>query len=47
MLENINEINRSIWIKKTLFLIPKGLRVLDAGAGELKNKKYCSHLDYV
>ena len=27
--------------------LPTGIRILDAGAGELQNRKYCSHLDYV
>jgi ubiquinone/menaquinone biosynthesis C-methylase UbiE len=39
--------NREIWLKKTLRKIPAGLRILDAGAGELKYKKFCEHLDYV
>ncbi len=44
---NINEINRQVWLKKILIALPAGLRILDAGAGELRNKKYCSHLDYI
>lgn len=35
------------WIEKTLGHIPAGQRILDAGAGELQFKKYCSHLTYV
>ena len=27
--------------------MPSGLRLLDAGAGELRNKPHCSHLQYV
>ena len=42
-----NEINRANWLAKTLSSIPHGLRLLDAGAGELKNKPLCSHLCYV
>lgn len=42
-----NEAARKKWLDKTLSAIPKGLRLLDAGAGELDNKKYCSHLVYV
>lgn len=42
-----NDNNREKWLAKTLAAIPKGLRILDAGAGELKNKKNCMHLDYV
>ncbi|MHC1716410.1 MAG: class I SAM-dependent methyltransferase [Candidatus Dojkabacteria bacterium] len=39
--------NREKWLKKTLHKIPKGSKILDAGAGELQYKKYCKHLDYV
>jgi len=42
-----NEINRQNWLKKTISELPKNSRILDAGAGELKNRKYCIHLDYV
>lgn len=42
-----NEAKRSSWIEKALLTIPAGARILDAGAGELKYKKYCSHLEYV
>lgn len=47
MLCNLNEQNRQAWLKATLEEIPAGLRILDAGAGELKNRVYCEHLDYV
>jgi SAM-dependent methyltransferase len=43
---NINEKNRQQWLEKVLTRLPGG-RLLDAGAGELKNKRFCSHLDYV
>lgn len=39
--------NREMWLEKTLKQIPAGSRILDAGAGELEYKKYCSHLEYV
>jgi len=42
-----NEDERKKWLEKTLKSLPAGLRLLDAGAGELANKKYCTHLDYV
>jgi len=42
-----NEKNRIEWIEKALKRIPKGSRILDAGAGELQYKKYCAHLNYV
>jgi SAM-dependent methyltransferase len=38
--------NRERWLKKTLRKIPKGKKILDAGAGELQYKKYCEHLKY-
>lgn len=34
----INEDNRQAWLKHALGTLPKGARLLDAGAGELKNK---------
>lgn len=42
-----NESNRVEWIEAELKKIPKGARILDAGAGELRFKPFCSHLDYV
>lgn len=42
-----NHENRQKWLKKTLSQLPKGLRILDAGAGELRYKPYCEHLTYV
>lgn len=39
--------NRNAWIKEQLASIPAGWRILDAGAGELQWKPYCSHLEYV
>jgi SAM-dependent methyltransferase len=44
---NDNEFVRQQWLAKTLTSIPAGLRLLDAGAGELQNKKLCEHLIYV
>jgi len=35
------------WLQDTLRNIPIGSRILDAGAGELKYKPLCSHLNYV
>lgn len=46
-IKNINEIDRQAWLKQTLTALPKGARLLDVGAGELKNRQYCGHLDYV
>lgn len=45
--KNINEENRQLWLKKTLAALPKGTRILDAGAGELRNRRLCDHLVYV
>jgi ubiquinone/menaquinone biosynthesis C-methylase UbiE len=45
--KGINEHNRQVWLKNTLMALPSGLKILDAGAGELQNKIYCAHLDYV
>ncbi len=44
---NANEDVRNRWLVKTLTALPAGLRLLDAGAGELRNKPRCAHLDYV
>ena len=44
---NIDEENRQSWLARVLGQLPRGARMLDAGAGELRNKKYCGHLDYV
>jgi ubiquinone/menaquinone biosynthesis C-methylase UbiE len=43
----LNEQARINWIKSKLLEIPKDLKILDAGAGELTYKKYCDHLVYV
>jgi len=42
-----NESTRRLWLEQTLQQIPQGARILDAGAGELQFKRFCSHLDYV
>lgn len=44
--KNINEENRKMFLQNALSAIPSGSSILDAGAGELKNKQYCSHLKY-
>lgn len=44
---NDNEFVRQQWLAKTLATIPSGSRLLDAGAGELQNRKLCEHLIYV
>lgn len=42
-----NEENRIRWISTELKKIPNGLKILDAGAGELRWKSSCAHLQYV
>lgn len=37
---------RHEWIKKELAKLPKGSCILDAGAGNMRYKKYCGHLQY-
>lgn len=41
-----NEYGREQWLKRKLLEIPRGGVILDAGAGELKYKKFCKHLRY-
>lgn len=42
-----NEERRNKWIEEQLKNIPNGLKILDAGAGQLRWKKASSHLHYV
>ena len=42
-----NKADRDEWLQRTLSDIPAGRRILDAGAGELRYKPLCAHLDYV
>lgn len=44
---NINPLNRQVWLEQILGALPNGARILDAGAGELQNRRHCAHLDYV
>ena len=44
---NQNQSFRESWLHKTLDSLPIGWRILDAGAGELQNKKLCHHLNYI
>jgi ubiquinone/menaquinone biosynthesis C-methylase UbiE len=41
-----NELNRQQWVARQLQALPAGLKILDAGAGEMQYKQYCGHLDY-
>ena len=42
-----NELTRQEWLKRELAKVPSGSTLLDAGAGELKNKRHCEHLVYI
>lgn len=42
-----NERNRNKWIEQQLKSLPAGERILDAGAGELKWREACTHLNYI
>ncbi len=42
-----NLVNREAWLEQILAKIPAGSRILDAGAGELRYKDFCPHLEYV
>ena len=42
-----NETTRERWIEQTLNSVPKNSRILDAGAGTQRYRKFCRHLDYV
>jgi ubiquinone/menaquinone biosynthesis C-methylase UbiE len=44
-LKNLKD--REIWLKEAIKKIPKGESILDAGAGELQYKKYCTDLKYI
>lgn len=41
-----NLLTRETWLEQTLARIPSGSRIMDAGAGELQYKRFCSHLNY-
>lgn len=42
-----NQTNRVVWLENALKKVPAGGRILDAGAGELQFKKFCTHLRYI
>jgi len=42
-----NDENRENWVMNQLKKLSHGLTLLDAGAGELRYKKYCGHLKYI
>lgn len=41
-----NSADRDAWLIEKINNIPSGKKILDAGAGEARLKKYCSHLEY-
>ena len=43
----LNDENRENWVREKLEKLPASLTILDAGAGELRYKKFCSHLKYI
>lgn len=45
--EDINALNRDKWVIEHLQALPAGIKMLDAGAGEMQYKEYCGHLNYV
>lgn len=47
MFKDRNSTSRFTWVDQTLRALPAGLRILDAGAGELRYAASCSHLKYV
>lgn len=47
MFKYTNELDRQAWLKKTLTELPVGAQLLDAGAGELRNRQFCGHLKYI
>lgn len=42
-----NESARECWLERVLRSLPKGSRILDAGAGTQRYRKFCTHLNYV
>jgi SAM-dependent methyltransferase len=42
-----NQDNRDKWVADALARVPAGARLLDAGAGQQRYRKYCQHLQYV
>jgi ubiquinone/menaquinone biosynthesis C-methylase UbiE len=42
-----NEATRLAWVERALSRVPEGARLLDAGAGEQRYKRFCGHLRYV
>ena len=47
MLTSRNAEDRDTWLRTTLNAVPSAWRILDAGAGELRNRPHCAHLEYL
>lgn len=47
LIGNDTEQIRGSWVVSQLGNIPAGMRILDVGAGQLRFKPYCEHLNYV
>lgn len=43
---DFNEVDRDKWVVSKLKELESGKRILDAGAGECKYKRFCKHLKY-
>jgi SAM-dependent methyltransferase len=44
---SLNSSTRDEWVAEQLTKLPPNFRLLDAGAGEQRYRKYCGHLHYV
>lgn len=42
-----NECNRERWLEEVLRAVPERSRILDAGAGTQRYRRFCRHLNYV
>lgn len=42
-----NQEAREAWLKERLSVVPSGSKILDAGAGTTRYRKFCEHLEYV
>lgn len=43
---DVNSKNRQKWLMEVISKLPNGNKILDAGAGRLRNKDLCAHLIY-